>query len=66
LNLDLIVQKNCSTSKLAEEFVDFTWKPTSDLITIEEWIQIAIEVRTHLCLLLILIEMCFSRCIVFC
>ncbi|CAF1219893.1 unnamed protein product [Rotaria sordida] len=32
-----------STSSKRNHFLDFSWKPSSDIINIEEWLQIAIE-----------------------
>ncbi|CAF3366504.1 unnamed protein product [Rotaria sp. Silwood2] len=32
-----------STSSKRNNFLDFSWKPSSDIINIEEWLQIAIE-----------------------
>ncbi len=45
-NLDLIFQTNTlsTTTDRTNEIVDFSWKPPSSLVTMEEWIQTAIEV----------------------
>ncbi len=44
--LDLIFQTNTlsTTTDRTNEIVDFSWKPPSSLVTMEEWIQTAIEV----------------------
>ena len=75
LSIDLIFQTSGSSSvnrtniDRANEILDFSWKPPSNLVDIEQWIETAIEVclssfrRTSIFVNEILVdELFFSRC----